>query len=182
MKRYINDKGEFWDNSPIVLTDGEETLQVFNPSEGQLAAAGFHEYAEPEKSPSEILTEAKAAKMVEIERYDHSEAVNSFSIAGRPMWLGFEERARLLNQVQSYRKAGRTIMEKYYGGQPFTFPVDLWEQMLAKLEVYAGDALNVTERHKAEIQALESVEEVEAYDITEGYPPLLTLDIEEGLA
>ena len=47
------------------------------------------------------------------------------------------------------------------------------------LEVYAGDALNVTESHKAAVNALNSVEEVEAYDITDGYPEKLTFEVPE---
>jgi hypothetical protein len=38
--------------------------------------------------------------------------------------------------------------------------------------VYASDALNVTEGHKAAINALESVGDVEAYQFT-GYPEKL---------
>ena len=45
--------------------------------------------------------------------------------------------------------------------------------MLVAVEVYAGDALNVTESHKAAVEALESVEDVEAYDYTVGYPTKL---------
>ena len=46
--------------------------------------------------------------------------------------------------------------------------------MLVAIEVYAGDALNVTESHKAAVNALDSVEAVEAYDITAGYPEKLS--------
>jgi hypothetical protein len=44
--------------------------------------------------------------------------------------------------------------------------------MLGLVEVYAADALNVTEAHKAAINALESVGDVEAYEFS-GYPPNL---------
>ena len=39
--------------------------------------------------------------------------------------------------------------------------------------MYASDALNVTEAHKAAINALESVEDVEAYEFS-GYPEKLS--------
>ena len=45
--------------------------------------------------------------------------------------------------------------------------------MLGLVEVYASDALNVTESHKAAINALESIEDVEAYEFT-GYPEKLS--------
>lgn len=46
--------------------------------------------------------------------------------------------------------------------------------MLVALEVYAGDALNVTESHKAAVNALETIEEVDNFDITTGYPDKLS--------
>jgi hypothetical protein len=45
--------------------------------------------------------------------------------------------------------------------------------MLVLLEVYAAEALNTTERHKIAINALETIEEIEAYDYTTGYPTKL---------
>lgn len=61
-------------------------------------------------------------------------------------------------------------MTKFFGGTPFTFPLITWRQMLNALIVYASEALNVTEAHKAAVNALETIEEVNAFDITEGYP------------
>ena len=46
--------------------------------------------------------------------------------------------------------------------------------MLDKLSVYASEALNVTEWHKAEVKALTSIEAVEGYDYKTGYPEKLS--------
>ena len=46
--------------------------------------------------------------------------------------------------------------------------------MLDKLSVYASEALNVTERHKAEVRAITSIEAVESYDYKTGYPEKLS--------
>jgi len=45
--------------------------------------------------------------------------------------------------------------------------------MLAAVEVYAADALNVTESHKAAINALTTIKDIEDYDFTTGYPEKL---------
>ena len=45
--------------------------------------------------------------------------------------------------------------------------------MLKDLEVYAKQTNNVTHQHKAEVIALTSIEDVEAYDVTNGYPEKL---------
>ena len=48
---------------------------------------------------------------------------------------------------------------------------------LAKIQIYANQCYGVTEKHKAAVNALETVEEVEAYDFTAGYPERLTFEI-----
>lgn len=49
--------------------------------------------------------------------------------------------------------------------------------ILKKLEVYAEQTNNVTHQHKAEVIALISIEEVEAYDIIKDYPDKLVINI-----
>ena len=45
--------------------------------------------------------------------------------------------------------------------------------MLSALELYALECYNVTAAHKAAVSALESVEDIVAYDYTENYPEKL---------
>ena len=49
--------------------------------------------------------------------------------------------------------------------------------MLAELEIYAADAYNATEQHKAAVNALEDVESVKAYDYKTGYPEIKRFEI-----
>lgn len=137
------------------------------------SSSGTEETAEP---PSSVptLSDAIAGKVAEISAYDRSAAVNSFTLGGTEMWLSFDERARIRQSIDAYRNEGKTEMTKWFGGKAFTFPLDTWQTMLDKLSVYASEALNVTEQHKAEVQALTTIEEVDAYDITKGYPEKLT--------
>lgn len=142
----------------------------------------YHE-AHPEADVIEVLNlgktlpQAKAQKIAQIEDYDQSEAVNSFTIGGQAMWLTVEERQQLATQINANKSIGRESMTKWFGGHEFTFPISVWEQMLVALEVYCGDALNVTESHKAAVSAMTTIEEVEAYDITQSYPERLNFDM-----
>ena len=142
-----------------------------NADEG--ASTGTDETAEP-PSPVPTLSDAIASKVAEIDAYDRSTAVNSFTLGGTEMWLSFDERARIRQSIDAYRNEGRTEMTKWFGGKAFTFPLDTWQTMLDKLSVYASEALNVTERHKAEVSALTSIEDVEGYDYKTGYPEKLS--------
>ena len=50
-------------------------------------------------------------------------------------------------------------------------------QILAALEVYALDCLSITNKHKAAVKALTTVDEVAAYDYKSGYPDKLTFTL-----
>lgn len=119
------------------------------------------------------LEYAKRETLSAIEEYDQSKNVNSFSIGNMTMWLNVEEREQIATQISANEAVGRTEMTRWFDGVAFTFTLTQWKQMLIALEVYAGDALNVTESHKAAVNALTTVEEVDAYDYTVGYPEKL---------
>ena len=158
---YINDKGEYYNGGSIVIGD----TRYLSPSEEILAQAGYHPYV---PTAEEQLAQAKVEKLSQVDAYDAS--LERFTINGVPMWLGHELRQQLKTSVEAYIATGAEAVTKWFNGMEFTFPCATWLQMLAVLEVYAAEVLNATERHKAAINALESVEDVEQYDITEGYP------------
>lgn len=175
MKRYYNSTTKKW------YTEGQTMTEYINgalfsgvPSEEQLTAMGYVEYHEPEPTPEELLQRAKDSKIAEIEAYDASDAVNSFTINGQPMWLTREDRTQIDESINAYEAQGASTMTKYFGGVAYTFPLTAWKQMLNALIVYASEALNVTESHKAAVNALTTVEDVEAYDFTANYPTKLS--------
>ena len=174
MKRYYNSTTKEW---YIEGTSIKRNLDngVFTgvPTVEQLTEWGFEQWVEPTPTPEELLARAKANKIAELEAYDLSDAVDSFTINGMTMWLKVDERQQIATQITANESAGRTEMTRWFNGLPFCFPLTLWKQMLTALEVYAGDAINVTEAHRAAIQALTSVEEVEAYDFEQNYPSKL---------
>lgn len=120
------------------------------------------------------LQRAKTLKIAELEVYNKSEAVDSFTIGGKVMWLDHDLRQQLRISLDAMQQAGREVVKKWFNGEPFEFSIDVWYYMLGQVEVYASDALNVTESHKAAINALESIEDVEGYNFQSGYPPKLS--------
>lgn len=143
--------------------------QVLNPTHEQMLEAGWQVYDDT-PSEEELLQLAIDRKIAEIDAYNSSSAIDSFSVGGVDMWIDFEERQRLHTSVKCYRSMGHSTMVKWFNGLKFEFPLDVWEQMLNALGVYASEALNTTEKHKMAVRTLKSVEEVEAYDHTQGYP------------
>ena len=175
MKRYYNHTTKEW------YTEGQSLTRkidngVFSgiPSVEQLESWGFEEWVEPTPTPEELLARAKANKIAELEAYDASEEVNSFSVNGKQMWLDAATRQQLRISLDAMQKAGREEVTKWFDGEKYSYPIDVWYYMLGLVEVYASDSLNVTESHKAAVNALTSVSDVEAYDYTVGYPDKLS--------
>lgn len=129
-----------------------------------------------EPTPAELLALAKGKKDGDITAFDNSANVNSFIIGGLPMWLGWELRARLKSSLEAIEAAGGTEMTKSFGGIEYPFSVEQWHAMINAVENYAGQCQEVTEGHRAAVNALTTIAEVEAYDYTVGYPPKINFD------
>lgn len=128
-------------------------------------------------TPAELLALAKGKKDGDITAFDNSANVNSFIIGGLPMWLGWELRARLKASLEAIEAAGGTEMTKGFGGIDYTFSVEQWHAMINAVENYAGQCQKVTESHRAAVNALTTIPDVEAYDYTTGYPPKINFDM-----
>lgn len=152
----------------VIRKDG---MQTFNPSEQMILADGWAEYIPQPYVPT--LEETKESKVAEILAYDNSEAVNEFSIGGLPIWLDKATRAGLLLRFEAESKVGRETTTLWYGGQSFTLPLAQAQQILIALELYASECYDRTQAHIAEVEKLDSIEAVEAYDFTIGYPAKL---------
>lgn len=176
MKYYkiIDGKEVFFKGNVLYTEQGT----IINPTEEQMIEAGWMVYVEPEQTSEELLARAKTDKLGEIEAYDQSNAVNEFLLGGNPMWLDAPTRQQLRISIEAYQATGAETVTKWFGGQEFTFPTSAWLRMLNALEVYAAEALNVTEAHKSAVNALDSVDAVAGFDITAGYPDKLNFDAE----
>lgn len=124
----------------------------------------------------EQLSLAKKKKINEISVYDKSEAVNQFTLNGIPVWLDKDTRVGLMNSTQIEMAAGHDTTTLWLGSTSLVVNCDLAIQLLSSLELYALECYNKTAEHKANVEKLTGIEEVEAYDHTTGYPDKLNLD------
>lgn len=168
-----NNLGTTWEdyvnNLWVLLSEEQVAFHLLYPD------AKVIEVWNMELTPPHVRTieEAKQEKIDAITAYDQSDAVNSFSINGQDMWLTVEEREQIATQISANESVGRETMTKWFNENEFTFSLAQWKQMLTALEVYAGDALNVTENHKANIRLVSTIEAVDSYDYKTGYPTKL---------
>ena len=168
-----------------VLTNKSETefLKTIFLADGD-SADNYHEvtieYANTrikeggEKYVSNTLEEAKAQKIAEINDYSESDNVNSLTYNGAETWLKPAIRSNYLTSISSAELLGETSITFAIAGQAVTVPLQNAKILLAKIQRYADASYLVTQQHIAEVSKLTTVAEVEAYDITAGYPEKLS--------
>ena len=154
----------------------EVEVQTFNPTDEMLFADGWELYVlpeTPEKTEDEIFNEEKQYIIEEIIRYDSSKEVNEFYIQGIPVWLDKATRAGLMLRFNSELALKKDTTTLWYEGQSFTLPLNTAMQMLYALEVYASECYDNTQLHLANVEKLETLEEIMEYDYKVGYPEKL---------
>ena len=119
------------------------------------------------------IESAKEEKLNALEQYDKSDAVNGFTFQGVPMWLKFDTRKDMRMSVDAAIKEGRESVAYWDGNIKYEMPAAVFDMLLSKLEIYAIDCFNVTASHKVAIGECKTIEEVEEYDFTTGYPAKL---------
>lgn len=170
MKQYTKDGVIRQANKIVINKDGFVTT---NPTEEMILADGWVEYIKPEPTPEELLALALRDKRRNIGCYDKSSAVNQFYISDTPMWLDKETRTGLKLRFEAEIAMGKTDTTLWADGVQYPLSLETAIQMLYALEVYASQSYDNTQAHLAAIDALMTVEEVEAYDHTSGYPEKL---------
>ena len=106
--------------------------------------------------------------------YDVSSSVNSFILNGKEMWFNRDTRTSIMNSLTILQQIGKETMNLWYDGTKYVIPCNTLIQMLQAIEWYAILCFNVTEEHKAEVKNLTTVDEVDAYVYTTGYPEKLS--------
>lgn len=164
---------DYLDGKWVKLNADQEEFYNTHPS------ASIREIFDCELTPPYELSldDLKNMKVSEITAYDGSDAVNSFTLGGKQMWLDKDTRVGLVNSIGIEQAAGKETTVLWYDAVKYVIPIPLALQMLAALELYALASYNATQEHIAAVRLLTSKEEVEAYDYTSGYPDKLVFNL-----
>ena len=170
-----NTTGEMYYGGAITRRLDNGAVVTGTPTPEMLAEWGFIPYTPP--VPERTLDIAKSDKIAEITAYDTSDAVNSFTLDGDVRWISRDDRISTMNSTTILKNAGVETTTQWFDGQKYTLSCDTLIQMLQALEIYALTCYNVTEEHKAAVNALTTIEEVDAYDYTIGYPQRCAFEV-----
>ena len=183
--------------APSVIIDGEK--QIITTDAGVYLQYGYKEivrelypqgtkivykeqYIENETTIRitwvEDLEGTRQLKLADLATYDTSDEVDGFLVGDHHMWLDGLERCKLEQGIKDCMALGRDT----YGlcipeVGVVDLPCDTILDMLAQLNVYAVDCFKTTFLHEEAIKGLSTIEEIEAYDFTTGYPPKLSFPI-----
>ena len=113
-----------------------------------------------EAMKARYLQGAKNDTITEINGYNDSEAVNGFKLGGKRMWLTLQERQAVAIALDAYEHNGEKMMTKMWDGTEYKMPIETYRDMLAKIEQYASECQNATEKHLQAVEKLTTVEEV----------------------
>ena len=155
-------------NGSYIITNDNTT--ILNPTHEILIANGY-----VKEVIEDTLEQAIAEKIATIQAYDTSDSVNSFLLNGVAVWIDREDRIGTRRAIELDVEAGNTESEIWLQGMMLKVNSQLALKLLDKLEHYAFLAYNATQRHIYNVRQLTTIEEVNAYDYTQGYPEKLEL-------
>lgn len=125
----------------------------------------------------DYLNTVKQDKMAKIVEYDVSDNVNVFYVNGKAMWLDKATRVGLMNSTRILQDSGHEQTTLWHGTTMYEVSCSKLAEILMQIEEYALGCYNTTARHKVAVTSLRSVQEIEAYDFTQGYPAKLSFSI-----
>lgn len=176
----------------FILKGGDTyTSEIYCDKDAELQdyeVVAYSDYLRAEnkkKYEGKTLEEAKEMLLAEIDAYDKSSAVNGFYLNGilipwskdDPSSPNVDKRMGLRQNIADKVALGEENISIWMKGMSFTMPCAQAEMLMRSIENYAYECFNVTAAHKVAVSELASIEEVEKYDITAGYPAQLRMEV-----
>ena len=171
----LHETGSTWEdflaNKWVLLTNEQVAFRNENPT--AKISEVFNMTLDP-ITTTKTLESVKDSLYAEINNYDSSTAINQFTVnntlAG---WFTPTERSNYKTSVDAAKLLGVNTLQFYLGNVLLDINTTDAETMLAQIQLYADRCFIVTKQHKAAVEALTTMEDVEAYDYTKGYPDKL---------
>lgn len=168
---------DFLDGKWVKLSDKQAQFHNDNPNASLKEVFDMKLTPTPERT----LEQAKLEKIAQIENYDSSNMVNSFDVTVGDQvittWITPDQRSNYKNSLDSAELLGLEEVHPVFNGIQLTLPTSTAKMALAQIQIYADRCYIVTETHKTEVNALESIDDVDNYDYTTGYPEKLSFSL-----
>lgn len=175
----INRIGTTWQDYEsgawVLLTDEQVAFHLANPSACVEEVFNMQLFPSPESELESIRREKIAAI------HEQDQQTEQFTVNGIPMWLDKNTRTSLIsNTLPAEESKGKSETTLWYTGEPpvaIPVPISWLKDKLTELELYAKATYDTTQSHLAAVYSLSSMEEIESYDVTAGYPEKLNFQL-----
>lgn len=128
---------------------------------------------------SRTLEDAKEEALSNLQNYDNSEEVNSFTINNTlRAWFTPNDRTNYKTSIDSAKILGIEQLSLFVSDIPVTLDIKSAEKMLAAIQLYADACFLATKQHELIIRNMTEIEDVDNYDYTVGYPERLNFSID----
>lgn len=163
------------DNKNIIVYKNNK--QIINPTQELIIKDGWQLYNEKSNNNDNELTIALNNLIDNILQYDKSKDVEIFYINDIALWLDRDERAILQRRFEIESKNNITTSTLWKDDNCFEININMGMNMLDQLELYAIKCFDVTHIHLNNVKKLKSIEDINAYDYSKGYPDKLYFSI-----
>ena len=166
---------DYLNNKWVLLSDEQVAFHEEHPS------ATVEEVWNMELKPvvERTLADAKREMLMNIENYDNGENVNDFTINDMiHAWFTPAERGNYANSINAAKLLGKETLIFAVGENVLQVKTEDAEKMLAAIQLYADECYMVTKQHQMEIESLSTIEDVDNFDYTKGYPEKLNFNLE----
>lgn len=158
---------DFLDNKWVLLSDEQVAFHEEHPT------ASVKEVWDMQLTPvpPRTLVQAKAEMIQKIDEYDNSSDVNGFTVNGTiEGWFTPEERSNYKSSIDAAKLLSVSALTFFLGDMEMTVTPTQAEYMLAQIQLYADQCFVVTKEHKIAVEGFETIEEVDNFEYTIGYP------------
>lgn len=119
------------------------------------------------------IEELREKKIEEIEEYDKSEEVNSFTYNGINGWIDSPTRTAYSASIQNAELLGETSIDLLFSNTVLTLDIETAKVVLAKISRYADKCWMVTQKHLSEVKSFKTSKGITDFDVTKDYPEKL---------
>ena len=133
-------------------------------------------------APERTIEDAKNEMQWKIDDYDRSNNVNAFNVHDTEHditfegWLTAEERSNYKSSIDAAKLVGLETLSFFIGNVLLEVTPAQAEFMLAQVQLYADQCYIVTKQHKIAVDALDTIEDVDAFPYQQGYPEKITFE------
>lgn len=174
-----NNIGSTWEDfiagKWVLLNNDQVEFHQANPS------AKISEVWAMELDPVHVrnIEDAKIEMLGKIDAYDKSNDVNGFTINGMiEGWFNPSERTNYKSSIDAAKLLGLDKLSFYVGDVMLDIAPSMAEGLLSQIQLYADQCFIVTKQHKLAVEALQTIEDVDAYDYKSGYPGKLNFNLD----